>query len=112
MGGRMASMIADEMGVKGLVCLGYPFYAPGKSDKPRIEHLQSLRTPTLIAQGERDAMGNQEAVLGYQLSDVINFQWLKDGDHSFKPRKKSGATERENWDTAISAVILFARQLG
>lgn len=112
MGGRMASMIADEMGVKGLVCFGYPFYAPGKSDKPRIEHLQSLRTPTLIAQGERDAMGNQEAVSGYRLSDVINFQWLKDGDHSFKPRKKSGATERENWDMAISAVILFARQLG
>src|SRR5260370_12988676 len=30
MGGRIASLIADEAGVKGLVCLGYPFHAPGR----------------------------------------------------------------------------------
>ena len=30
LGGRTASMVADEMGVRGLVCLGYPFHPPGK----------------------------------------------------------------------------------
>src|SRR5579864_315716 len=29
MGGRIASMIADQAGVRGLVCLGYPFRPPG-----------------------------------------------------------------------------------
>lgn len=28
MGGRMASMVADDLGVGGLVCLGYPFHPP------------------------------------------------------------------------------------
>src|SRR6185295_4089914 len=28
MGGRIASMVADEAGVRGLVCLGYPFHPP------------------------------------------------------------------------------------
>ena len=28
MGGRIASHVADELGVKGLVCLGYPFHPP------------------------------------------------------------------------------------
>ena len=65
MGGRMASLIADELSPAGLICLGYPFYAPGKPDKPRTEHLESLKTPALILQGERDAMGNREAVEGY-----------------------------------------------
>ena len=29
MGGRIASMVADEAAVAGLVCLGYPFHPPG-----------------------------------------------------------------------------------
>jgi len=48
LGGRMASLIADERGVAGLVCLGYPFHPPGKPDRLRTEHLRDLRTPTLI----------------------------------------------------------------
>src|SRR5712691_2037708 len=54
MGGRMASMVADELGVRGLVCLGYPFHPPGKPQQLRTKHLAALRTPTLIVQGERD----------------------------------------------------------
>src|SRR5438874_6080355 len=30
MGGRMASMVADELGVAALVCFGYPFHPPGQ----------------------------------------------------------------------------------
>ena len=30
MGGRIASMVADQTGVAGVVCLGYPFHPPGK----------------------------------------------------------------------------------
>lgn len=62
MGGRIASMVADEAGVGGLVCLGYPFHPPGQPDKLRVTHLEDLRTPTLIVQGERDAFGTREEV--------------------------------------------------
>src|SRR5262249_20310081 len=54
MGGRIASMVADESHVTGLVCLGYPFHPPGKPQQLRTRHLQELKTPTLILQGERD----------------------------------------------------------
>ncbi|MEQ9639088.1 MAG: alpha/beta fold hydrolase [Alphaproteobacteria bacterium] len=109
MGGRMASLVADEIGVRGLTCLGYPFYAAGKPDKPRVAHLETLNTPTLICQGERDTMGNREAIAGYRLSKNIRLHWLADGDHSFKPRKASGRTEAENWSEAIDAVAGFVR---
>ncbi len=111
MGGRIASMIADEAGVKGLVCLGYPFHPPGKPEKLRVEHLQVLQTPCLILQGDRDTLGNREEVSGYDLSENIRLHWLEDGDHGFKPRKKSGRSEPQNWDEAISVFAEFVKSL-
>ena len=107
MGGRIASLIADDAGVSGLVCLGYPFHPPGKPDRLRIEHLQTLYTPTLIVQGERDALGNKNEVSGYDLSSEVELRWLPDGDHSFKPRRASGRTAEENWSDGVEAVHAF-----
>ena len=73
MGGRIASMIADEVEVAGVVCLGYPFHPVGKPDKLRVEHLKSIETQMLIVQGERDALGNSDDVAGYDLSSNIKF---------------------------------------
>lgn len=111
MGGRMASMIADEAGVRGLVCLGYPFHPPGKPERTRTAHLESLRTPALIVQGTRDAFGTPEDVAGYSLSPAIRLVWLEDGDHSFKPRAASGRTERQNLQEAVAAVAGFVKSL-
>ena len=97
MGGRIASMIADEAGVAGLVCLGYPFHPPGKPEKLRTEHLAELKTPSLILQGERDPFGKCDEVAGYALSKAIKVDFLPDGDHDLKPRKASGRTRAENW---------------
>lgn len=111
MGGRMASMVADEAGVKGLVCLGYPFHPPGKPERLRTEHLESLKTPALFLQGERDPFGKRDEVGDYPLSGAIRTVWLPDGDHGFKPRKASGRTEAENWKDAIAAMADFALSL-
>jgi predicted alpha/beta-hydrolase family hydrolase len=108
MGGRMASLIADEAGVRGLVCLGYPFHPQGRPDRLRVAHLADLRTPTLIVQGTRDGLGSREEVEGYTLSPRIRIVWLPDGDHSFKPRSSSGRTERQNLEEAVAAVAEFA----
>jgi len=112
MGGRIASMIADEAAVRGLVCLGYPFHPLGKPERTRTSHLAELRTPALIVQGERDAMGNRDDVAGYELSPSIQLVWLADGDHSFVPRKRSGVTEEENVGAAVAAVAEFMRRAG
>ena len=109
MGGRFASMVADEAGVRGLVCLGYPFHPPGQPAKLRTAHLEQLKTPALIIQGTRDQFGTREEVEGYTLSPSIRFLWLEDGDHSFKPRASSGKTERGHIEEAVRAVAAFAR---
>ena len=107
MGGRIASLIADEAGVAGLVCLGYPFHPTGKPEQLRIEHLKTIKTKTLILQGERDPFGNKAEVAGYKLSKAVRIEWLPDGDHSFKPRVASGATQEENWEKAVETIAEF-----
>ncbi len=111
MGGRIASMIAEEAGVAGLVCLGYPFHPVGKPQQTRTGHLQTLKTPTLILQGERDPFGNRNDVARYELSPAIRIAWLADGDHSFKPRKASGRTEEQNWTEALDTMASFIGSL-
>jgi predicted alpha/beta-hydrolase family hydrolase len=111
MGGRIASMVADEVGARGLVCLGYPFHPPGRPDKLRTKHLETLATPALIVQGTRDAFGTPEDVAGYALSDAIRVVWLEDGDHSWKPRAASGRTEARNMADAIAAIRGFLEAL-
>jgi predicted alpha/beta-hydrolase family hydrolase len=111
MGGRIASMVADEVGVRGLVCLGYPFHPPGRPVGARTKHLEQLRTPALIVQGTRDQFGQREEVTGYKLSPKIKILWIEDGDHSFKPRARSGRTEAQNLTEAIAAVSDFISKL-
>ena len=92
MGGRVASMIADELfeadQIAGLLCVGYPFHPIGKPEKLRTEHLENLKTPTLICQGTRDQFGTKDEVGGSDLSSAFQVSWFEDGDHDLKPRKR------------------------
>jgi predicted alpha/beta-hydrolase family hydrolase len=111
MGGRMASLLADQQdSVAGVVALGFPFYAAGKPEKAaaRVAHLATLQTPALFCQGTRDALGNQETIAGLTLSPAIQMHWLQDGDHSLKPRKSSGRTEAQALSEAASAIAAFS----
>jgi len=96
MGGRIASMVAalgdDELNnkIKGVICLGYPFHPQGKPEQLRIEHLKDIKAPLFIAQGTRDKLGSREDVANYDLHKEIDWLWLEDGDHDFKPRVRSG----------------------
>jgi predicted alpha/beta-hydrolase family hydrolase len=111
MGGRIASMIADDVGARGLLCLGYPFHPPGDPGRLRTAHLADLRTPALFIQGTRDAFGTREDVGGYRLSSAIRVHWIEGGDHSFKPPARSGRTEKQNLDEAIAAAADFVEDL-
>ncbi|MFD1007739.1 alpha/beta fold hydrolase [Oceanisphaera ostreae] len=107
MGGRMASLIADELTPAGLILLGFPFTPPNKPEKFRGQHLASLQTPSLLVQGERDNFGNKETILGYDLAPTIQTLWVKDGDHSFSPRKSSGTTLEHNLAAIVAGMRSF-----
>lgn len=111
MGARVASMVADEHGVAGVICLGYPFHPPRKPQRLRIEHLKKMRTPTLICQGQHDPNGKQEELRQLYLSNAIQFHWLADSDNNLRPLNHSGRTLEENMTEAILACSTFIKRI-
>lgn len=115
MGGRVASMVADDLmdagAITGLVCLGYPFHPPGTPEATRTGHLEPLRCPALIVQGERDPFGTRSEVEGYSLSGAIAIAWSDDGDHDLGPRGASGFTRKGNLAACADAVARFLAAL-
>ncbi len=124
MGGRMSSLLlaenalrdeSDRLPILGSACLGFPFHAPGKDPKDRLDHMAELTEPFLIVQGTRDAMGTQEEVCGYvkdkRVNKSIQLQWLEDGNHDLKPRIKSGFSHQEHIDNAIELVTEFINKV-
>jgi predicted alpha/beta-hydrolase family hydrolase len=112
MGGRVATMVADELGAHGVVVFGYPFHPPAQPQRLRTAHLAALRTRTLLLQGERDEFGTREEVEGYALSPAIELAWFADGDHSLVPRARSGFTAAAHLATAIGLAVAFVRAVG
>lgn len=108
MGGRMATMVADEAQVRGVVCFGYPFHPPGKPAQLRTGHLEELRTPTLIVQGTRDEFGSREEVEAYALAPSIRFEWVAGGNHSLKVRGAARGDEPVIAAAEAAAVFLKA----
>ena len=115
MGGRMASMLVSEARattpeISGVVAFGYPFHPPGKPDKLRIDHFGNIACPFMVLQGERDTFGNRDELTQMELDKRPDFVWLPDGDHSLKPRKRSGFTESENIQSAAEHAVGFIKQ--
>ncbi|WP_440873784.1 alpha/beta family hydrolase [Thalassotalea sp. PLHSN55] len=109
MGSRVATMVANDNLelIKGVICLGYPFHPPKKPEKLRLEPLQEAKVPLLIIQGERDTLGSKDEISQYSLTTLCDVKYLTDGDHSFKPRVKSGTTLDANIIEAVEAMNRF-----
>lgn len=112
MGGRMASMLVTDAtsSVVGVLAFGYPFHPLGKPEKLRIDHFAQIPCPFIVLQGERDNFGNRDELSQLHLDKRPDFIWLPDGDHSLKPRKRSGYTELDNLETAAQAAADFIKK--
>ena len=82
-GGRFSSLIADDLKIKHIICLSYPFKHPEEDIEPeRYLHLISLKTPMLIIQGTKDEYGGLEVKDKYILSPNIELFYV-DANHEF-----------------------------
>ena len=53
-GGRVASLVAAERSILGLVLLSYPLHRPGHPEDVRDEHWPQIRCPVILLSGEAD----------------------------------------------------------
>ncbi len=99
-GGRIASLVADEVGIKKIVCLGYPFHYPDHGPElERYAHLEHLKTPLLILQGMRDEYGGADSKEKYKLSPAVSIEFF-DTNHDFQITK-------EEFDSAVKHIKNF-----
>jgi predicted alpha/beta-hydrolase family hydrolase len=114
MGSRVAVTIAadDDIAevIQGVFCIGYPFHPSKKPEKLRLEPLQNTQKPVVILQGDRDTLGSKEEIEAYKMSGLCHTIFLPDGDHSLKPRVKSGYTQQQHIETAVSTIVQFIKE--
>lgn len=111
MGGRVGGHLVADRGFPavGIVYLGYPLVAMGKTEPRDTSHLASLEVPQLFISGDRDRLGPIGLV-----SDVAagvpagTLHVIETGDHSLKPLKASGRELQDTVDEAAAAVSRWA----
>ena len=92
LGGRMASVLAAEMGdafpAVALIFFGYPLHAPGRPDRPRDEHLFDVTVPMQFIQGTADPLARFDLIeaLVRRLEGRATLHVVDGGDHSFRVR--------------------------
>ena len=120
MGSRVAATLVSETDalrpdvlerISGVFCLGYPFHPSKKPEKLRLEPLFNANKPILIVQGDRDTLGTKDEILSYQLPKHCHSVFLDDGDHSLKPRVKSGFTYQAHIKLAVEEIVTFIEKL-
>ena len=110
MGGRIGSqVVAQGMGVDGLVFLGYPLHPPGRPERLRADHLADIEVPMLFVEGTRDPFCPLETLEAVRkgLKARTTVAVIDDGDHSFRVRKASGRSTPEAWAEVVDAVATW-----
>ncbi len=116
MGGRMTSLAASEEvleDVKGIVFLGFPLHAAGKSGSERADHLRDVGVPMLFLQGTRDTLADLESMRAVStgLGRRVRLHVVEGGDHSFHVLKRSGRSDEQVLDEVADQVGRFAERV-
>ena len=113
MGGRYATVLAAKEDLyAGIILFGYPLHAPGKSDKPRFDHLKVIHEPMLFFQGTRDSLCHLDTFkpLLKTLTPEPVLHIIEGCDHSFRLLKRIDRSEQSVFDEIIKASIDWIRE--
>ncbi len=106
MGGRMSSRAqasAPLSKVERLVFLGFPLYPSTRPEqasakaKERSAHLAAVEVPMLFIQGSRDKLADLPRMrrLVRRLGTGVTLKVIREGDHGFEVRVRSGRTRSD-----------------
>lgn len=109
-GARSAARCARDLGAVGCLALSFPLHPPGRPEKSRVGELVGAGVPTLVVQGERDAMGRPDEFP----SDVpdLELSVIPGADHGFKvpAHAKRTPAQTDQLVVAIVADWILSRQ--
>jgi uncharacterized protein len=97
-GGRICARLASTEPVAALVLLGHPIAPRGRPRPEDEEALGNVRCPTLVVQGDRDALGPLDVLQRLAaVNQAIELYVLKGVGHNFGPRTKEAVEYAAGW---------------
>lgn len=99
-GARSAARCALRLGAAGCLALAFPLHPPGRPEKTRVGELLGAGVPTLVVQGERDAMGSPEEFPG-----DVHLVVVPTADHGLKVPARAPLTQPEALDLVVEATL-------
>jgi predicted alpha/beta-hydrolase family hydrolase len=99
--------------VAGLAFLGFPLHPAGKPSDERAEHLSDVSIPMLFLTGDRDDLADLTLLrpVVTALGNRAMLHVLTHADHGFQVLKRSGRTNAEVNDEALTAFEDWLRRL-
>lgn len=99
-GARSACRVARSMGAVGCLALAFPLHPPGRPQSSRLDELLGTRLPTLVVQGERDALGAPD-----EFPESTQMVVVPDADHSFAVPRRAALDSEETLRLVVEAVL-------
>jgi predicted alpha/beta-hydrolase family hydrolase len=97
-GGRMCAFLAEREPPDALVILGHPISPPGRPRPADEATLAALLCPTLVVQGDRDALGPLEVVLRAAAHNPrVDIVTLDATGHTFGPKEDEALQHAARW---------------
>ncbi|MBM4420351.1 MAG: hypothetical protein FJ034_01950 [Chloroflexi bacterium] len=97
-GGRMCAFFAEQEPPDALVILGHPISPPGRPRPADEATLAALVCPTLVIQGDRDALGPLEVVERAAAHNPrVDIVTLANTGHTWGPTEPEGLAQAVRW---------------
>jgi predicted alpha/beta-hydrolase family hydrolase len=112
-GARVACRTAVATGADLVVCLAFPLHPPGRPDRSRVGELAGAGRPTLVVQGERDAFGSAQEVVGAVAAAApaaaapLRVVPVPDADHGLKVPAAARLGQAGTLELVTDAVTAF-----
>ena len=102
-GARSAARSAAGLGAVGCLALSFPLHPPGRPDKSRLPELSGVGVPTLLVQGENDAMGRPEEFPGDL--EHVDLSVVPGADHGLRVAKRAAVTQAEAVEIVVESAL-------
>ncbi|MEI5674779.1 MULTISPECIES: alpha/beta hydrolase family protein [unclassified Nocardioides] len=99
-GARSAARCAVPAGAAGCLALSFPLHPPGKPERSRLPELAGAGVPTLVVQGENDAMGRPE-----EFPAETEIAVVPGGDHGLKVPARGAVSQADAMAIVVESTL-------
>ena len=108
-GARSAARTARELGAAGCLALAFPLHPPREPESSRLPELLGAGVPTLVVQGERDALG-RPGEFPEPVGPQVRLVAVPGADHGFAVLARGPSTREQTLSLVVETVLEWLQE--